>query len=261
MKYEITDIDRILILLKRLYTQDDPYAPATVISRRHMLPWIGGYGHGRTTKGEPYISLFSPNVKMHDKVCRVYPHMFKRLPDFINTDVPENVPHSKKNLTKEELMAEGRYYECPLWQAVLEWGDSLTQLGRPETRYGEVFKITASKKHYKEQPASPVVPNDAKSLDFWLMEAQNAVNAEIFDLAMTHIEPLYRDTAHVAKFRELVFPGGFDPKFAACYMMSMQAYGEARKTGENHATAVTIAYDAWFKHSNAPVPLHIKEET
>ena len=270
-----TRLNRIENMLELMYTADNPEDKHRY--RKNLLPWVGGYAHGRTEGGDPFIWLFSPHDKVIEKWVRVYDDRFKYLPDFIDTDVLENTPKAKANLDKNQLIRVKRYRECPLWQAILVLGDK-TNLGRPEIRYGNVYKVTSSTKHYKQprpqtavsqpeqeepqpQPQSKAkrtAPNDANRVDIWMAEAQNANTAVRLDQALFKLDANFGNVENVTRLRLAVFPGnnGFDHKFATSLTMAMLQYSKARTKGLTHADARDIAHNEFI----TGVPIHLLQK-
>ena len=264
-------LTRMENLLENMYTADNPEDMHRY--RKNLLPWVGGYAHGRTEKGDPFIWLFSPNDKVIEKWVRVYDDRFKYLPEFIDTDVPANTPKAKANPDKNALIKMRRYKECPMWKAILLLGDK-TNLGRPEIRYGNVYKVTSSTKHYKQQaqPQPETRPQTAVSqpeqlhgderpgpnrVDMWMLEAQKAKTAVRLDQALLKLEPDFRDVENVARLRGLLFAGsdGFDSSFATSITTAMLKYAEERGNGLTHADAKAIAHKK-FVHG---VPIHLNQ--
>lgn len=102
------------------------------------LHWIGGYVYGRTSNDEPFVILYPADPRLQEKAVRVYPHDFKKLPDFIPTDNIEG--ETDANPSKDKAIKRGIYNVCPLFQIVTYDGKD-TQMG-PEKRFGHVLAIT-----------------------------------------------------------------------------------------------------------------------
>ena len=55
----------------------------------NKLHWIGGYIYGRTSNGDPFVTLYPAADYLSNKICKVYPQDFRKLPSFID---PESFP-------------------------------------------------------------------------------------------------------------------------------------------------------------------------
>jgi hypothetical protein len=133
-----SQLDRIETMLKAILASDN------------HIHWIGSYAHGRTSTGDPYIVLFPASDKLEHKVCRVYESQFKKLPDFVNTNVPPSVRASKNTPAKDRATA------CQSFQIVTSDGKD-TQMGA-EKRFFGVLNISS----YTPAPqAETAVPQPA----------------------------------------------------------------------------------------------------
>lgn len=110
-----------------------------VAQTMNLIHWVGAYAYGRTSNGDPFIFLFSNNPKMMHKICRVYEGDFKKLPAFMNTNVPKNQPNSKNTPDRAELESGGNMKKCPAFQIVCYEGEN-TQMGK-ERRFSDVLYI------------------------------------------------------------------------------------------------------------------------
>lgn len=100
-----------------------------------LIAWVEGYVYGRTSQDDPFIVLYPAGEHLREKVCRVYPHQFKKLPNFIPTgDVPGD---TDGNPSKDKAQRAGIYHECPRFKIVLHLGRE-TQMGR-EKRFSDVL--------------------------------------------------------------------------------------------------------------------------
>lgn len=106
---------------------------------QNLIHWISAYAHGRTSTGDPFLFLFSSNPKLEKKICRVYEGDFKKLPDFINTNVPASTPKSKNTPDRAEFVANGKLLDCPAFQIICYMGEE-TQMGQ-ERRFSDVLYI------------------------------------------------------------------------------------------------------------------------
>jgi len=102
--------------------------------------WIGGYAYGRTKEhNDPFLYLYNPTVGMEEKVCRVYEKDFPKMPNFVDTNVPD-MPGRKENPSKQVLIESGRYIECPRFEIIMFLGRE-TNLG-PEKRFLGVSRVS-----------------------------------------------------------------------------------------------------------------------
>lgn len=102
------------------------------------LWWIGGYVYGVTSNGDIFVILYPADEKLQEKVVRVYPHDFGKLPAFIPLDVDGG--DTEANPNKEQARKKGIYHECPLFEIVTFDGKE-TQMGR-ERRFGDVLRVS-----------------------------------------------------------------------------------------------------------------------
>lgn len=112
---------------------------AMLTSERHIW-WVGGYVHGRTSQGDPFILLYPGSDKLNNKICRVYEHQFNRLPAYVNTDVPATAQDG--NPTRETAQRQGIYVPCPGFKIVTTNGKE-TQMG-PERRFFDTLWAPAA---------------------------------------------------------------------------------------------------------------------
>ena len=124
---QITQLDRLERMLSAILQADN------------RLHWIGGYVYGRTSNDDPFIILYPAAPYLNNKICRVYPHDFKKLPSFIPTDeIPAN---TDANPDKDKAIKKGIFHACPMFQIVTYAGKD-TQMG-PEVRFGDVLIVTS----------------------------------------------------------------------------------------------------------------------
>jgi hypothetical protein len=102
-----------------------------LLRSNNQLHWINAYAPGRTANGDEYIILYAANEKLNHKICRVYQEAFSRLPDYVDTNVPQNAPNG--NPTREEAHKRGILRTCPLFKIVTYDGRE-TAMG-PERRF------------------------------------------------------------------------------------------------------------------------------
>lgn len=194
-----------------------------------LVEWIGGYVYGATSTGDPFVILYPAAEHLKEKVCRVYPHQFKRLPAFINTD--GIVGDTDGNPSKEKAQRAGIYHECPVFKIVMHLGKD-TQMGR-EKRFGDVLYVSQA----AQAPAGSVPigtqttvkteEDDEKAR--WRVEAATAEDAFFFDTAMLRLAPWYQTSKNVEQFRETMF-GAFNGRHTADYVIGMEAYAAERMT-------------------------------
>jgi len=120
-----------------------------LLRNNDQLHWIGGYVHGRTGGNDPFIILYPASELLNHKVCRVYPHDFKKLPTFVNTDVPE--PAQNENPDKDKAIKRGLYFSCPNFLIVTYQGRETT-MGN-EIRFSDVLYIPQTTGKPVEQEA------------------------------------------------------------------------------------------------------------
>jgi hypothetical protein len=122
--------DNKLIQIEKLLT--------ALLRNNNQLHWIGGYVHGRTGNDDPFIILYPASDLLNHKICRVYPHDFKKLPDFIDTNVPPGITQDG-NPEKDKALKKGIYHPCNLFLITTYEGKE-TQMG-PEVRFSDVIRI------------------------------------------------------------------------------------------------------------------------
>lgn len=116
-----------------------------------LVEWIGGWVGGRTADGDPFLILYPASEHLKEKACRVYPHHFKRLPDFIPTaDVPAD---TDANPSKGQAQSAGIYHECPRFKIVMRLGRE-TKMGR-EKRFSDTLYVPP-----RQRSESPPAAND-----------------------------------------------------------------------------------------------------
>ena len=126
---------------------------------------IGGYVHGRTSNGDPFVLLYPAKKTLKHKITRVYEQHFNDLPWFIETKlIPKDAPDG--NPDKEQAKKKGIYHECD-WFEVATIDGKDTQMG-PEQRYYMTIKIVGQSSPPEkpiEQPieefAPPTVEHEA----------------------------------------------------------------------------------------------------
>lgn len=122
---------------------------AALLKSDGHIHYIGGYAHGRTSQGDPFIILYPQRDDLEKQVCRVYPRSFKKLPAFVDTAVNGAQP-SKTAPDKPEAKKRGIYRECPMFCIVTYFGKE-TQMGR-ERRFSDVLYQTNGRPPAEEKP-------------------------------------------------------------------------------------------------------------
>ena len=117
------------------------------------LWWIGGYVYGVTGNNDPFIILYPADEKLNEKVVRVYPHDFKKLPAFIQ---PVDGGDTEANPNKEQAKKKNIYHECPMFEIVTFDGKE-TQMGR-ERRFGDVLRLSRKAAEAALMAQRPQVP-------------------------------------------------------------------------------------------------------
>ena len=81
MAYVITGIQKLLV--------DTPeILKYSIVAAKNGTPHlVGGFAHGRTSNGDPYVLLYPAQKNLKHKICRVYEQLFHELPYFIETNV------------------------------------------------------------------------------------------------------------------------------------------------------------------------------
>lgn len=195
-----------------------------------LTDWVGGYVYGRTSNDDPFIVLYPAADHLKEKLCRVYPHQFKKLPAFIDTGrVPAD---TDGNPSKDKAQRAGIYHDCPRFKIVMHLGRE-TQMGR-EKRFSDVLYVPASE-HQKNQEsikkpagATPDRGNDEDVKTHWRVEAATSADPMMFDTAVAKLEPWFQNSDNVQQFRQLLF-GEWDPACARGYTVALEAYGARRK--------------------------------
>lgn len=199
-----------------------------LLKSANNIYWIGGYAYGRTSNNDPFLILYPAGDRLKKKACRVYPQDFKKLPDYVNTNVPEGAQDA--NPTRPEAEKAGIYTPCQLFQIVTYDGVD-TNIGKPERRFGDVLRISnqpapaasapaapAGKTRQQRQsrqpkprqaPAAPPPPpaaDDDPELPDYRQLALDAKTAAAFDYGayMTLKNGLYTEQSRITAIRELI---------------------------------------------------------
>lgn len=211
-----------------------------------LVEWVGGYVYGRTSNDDPFIILYPAADHLKEKVCRVYPHQFKRLPDFIPIDdIPAD---TDANPSKGQAQRAEIYHECRPFKVVMHLGKE-TQMGR-EKRFSDVLYVPQQKSRpaaarpaqrtepangASQTPAGRTATDNRQAVDededdaktHWRVQAATAGDPFIFDTAIVELSPWFRNSTNVKKFREALF-GEWDPNKTAGYVVALEEYAAQR---------------------------------
>lgn len=108
-----------------------------LLKSSNQIHWVGGYAPGKTKSGDPYLILYPKGEQLEHKICRVYPHDFKKLPDFISREIPQGVGNG--NPKRDEAKQAGNYKGCPMF-CILTFHGKETNFGR-EIRFSDVLFV------------------------------------------------------------------------------------------------------------------------
>lgn len=247
------------------------------------LWWIGGYVHGVTGNDDPFIILYPADEKLQEKVVRVYPHDFKKLPAFIPAGAAGG--DTEANPNKEQARRKGIYHECPVFEIVTFDGKE-TQMGR-ERRFGDVLRLSrkaaeaaqaAQQKQGHGQPPQrpapaqsptppPIMPSEPARVgamplpDYGKLALESKTEKE-FDYAafMTLRNGLFTDQERVTVVREKLVPawrpGG---KANAAMLEALAVYRVKRGEAEGRGEAAKPAHDFALREARNAYNQAIKE--
>ncbi len=123
----------------KLLDQSDLALKYSIITAREGTPHlIGGFAHGRTSKGDPYVLLYPAQKNLKHKICRVYEQFFHELPFFIETNIIADDAQDG-NPDKDAAKNKGIYRKCD-WFEIATVPGKETQMG-PEQRFLMTIKI------------------------------------------------------------------------------------------------------------------------
>ena len=234
------------------------------------LWWVSGYIYGQTSNGDLFIILYPSAENLKEKVVRVYPHDFKKLPAFIPTDVDGG--DTEANPSKEQARKKGIYHECPAFEIVTYDGKD-TQMGK-ERRFGDVLRLSRAAREALGQvgratppppppanvgaqtrptaapPAAPPPPppppaDELMHLPDYRALALAATTEQAFDYAafMALRNGLYTEQEHISKTRLSLVPAwkpGERPN--AAMLAALETYRDKRSAAEARGEAPSEAH-------------------
>lgn len=238
-----------------------------VLKSGNHIHWIGGYVYGRTSNDDPFILLYPAADNLNEKIVRVYPQDFKKLPAFIDTgDVPAD---TENNPNKGQAQKKGIYHTCPLFQIVTYDGKE-TQMG-PEKRFGDVVRVkdsptlpaqngrisapppaqngqpvsrinrpAAPAAQPATPPAAPKSNNPIPPKD-WELDALTSTDPLMFDTAVVHVITWFKDATQVTTARETMF-GAWVGARAPAYLAGLKTYARKRDELESDGQPATAAH-------------------
>lgn len=121
---------------------------------------IGGYVHGRTSNGDPFVLLYPAKKTLKHKITRVYEQSFGDMPWFVETNNISNDAQDG-NPDKEEAQKKGIYHECD-WFEIATIDGKDTQMG-PEQRFYMTIRILNQK---SQQPPPSNEPAEYSTEEF-----------------------------------------------------------------------------------------------
>ena len=115
---------------------------------------IGGYVHGRTSNGDPFVLLYPAKKTLKHKITRVYEQSFGDMPWFVETN---NISNNAQdgNPDKEQAQKKGIYHECD-WFEIATIDGKDTQMG-PEQRFYMTIRILNQKSQQPPPSNEPAV--------------------------------------------------------------------------------------------------------
>ena len=229
--------------------------------------WIGGFVYGQTSRDDLFIILYPADEKLNEKVVRVYPHDFKKLPRYIPTEGIDG-GDTEANPNKEQARKKGIYHECPAFEIVTFDGKD-TQMGK-ERRFGDVLRVsragqealgapgggvgaptrandgrrTTDDTRRPQQPPPPP-PDERPALPDYRALALEAKTEREFDYAayMVLKNGLYSEQDRITKTREVIVPGWRPGGRANGAMLkALEVYREKRQAAEGRGEASGAAH-------------------
>lgn len=232
------------------------------------LWWIGGWVQGVTGNNDPFIILYPADEKLHEKVVRVYPHDFSKLPAFIPTDSLDG-GDTEANPNKEQARKKGIYHECPIFEIVTFDGKE-TQMGR-ERRFGDVLRLSrkaaeavaeaqrqqrpVQQQQIAPQPQQnpapqqrpPEPPAEAAVLPDYRRLVVGAKVAHEFDYAayMVLRNGVYDSVDRIAKTRANLVPDWLPaPKANTALLRALEVYRDKRTAAEADGNVPAVAHQS-----------------
>ena len=183
-----------------------------LLKSNDIIHWVGGYVQGRTTPkddqriGDPFIILYPASERLNHKICRVYEHDFAKLPDFVDTDVPEDA-RVDDNPDRDKAIKKRVYRPCPPFLITIYEGKE-TQMG-PEKRFLDVVRVSRPKDE-TPQPTSPAPQPPAPApapaplrahvqaaLHDYFRQLEGQMPTGLYDLVLQEVErPLLETVMH-----------------------------------------------------------------
>lgn len=236
------------------------------------LWWVGGFVYGITGNNDPFIILYPADEKLHEKVVRVYPHDFKKLPAFIPTDVDSG--DTEANPNKEQARKKGIYHECPIFEIVTFDGKE-TQMGR-ERRFGDVLRLSRKaaeavteaqrqQKPVQQQPLAPQpqqrpaqqqrppeLPAESATLPDYRRLAVETTAAHEFDYAayMVLRNGVYDSVERITKTRISLVPEWQpSPATNEAALLALEVYRDKRAAAEAGGDELKVAHQTAKKEA------------
>ena len=125
--------------MQKILAQSEENLKYTIVAAKNGTPHlVGGFAHGRTSNGDPYVLLYPAQKNLKHKITRVYEHLFPELPYFVETNaIPDNA--QDRNPDKDKAKKQGIYRECD-WFEIATVDGKTTQMG-PEQRFLMTIKV------------------------------------------------------------------------------------------------------------------------
>jgi len=244
------------------------------------LWWVSGYVYGVTGNGDPFIILYPADEKLQEKIVRVYPHDFKKLPAFIPTNVDSG--DTEANPNKEQARKKGIYHECPMFEIVTHDGKD-TQMGK-ERRFSDVLRLSrkameaaaAAGRPQGQAPAPaqgaaqqrPSVPPPPPADDAMMPLpdyrglAVEATMTAAFDYAayMVLKNGLFTDQERITQTRERIVPAWKpSPRTNGAMLAALEVYREKRTAAEGRGEAARAAHEFALREARSEYNKEIGE--
>lgn len=132
MAYLITGMQKLLVDTPEILRY------SIVAAKKGTPHLVGGFAHGRTSNGDPYVLLYPAQKNLKHKICRVYKQFFHELPFFVETNaIPDDAQDG--NPDKDSAKKKSIYRECD-WFEIATVDGKKTKMG-PEQRFLMTIKI------------------------------------------------------------------------------------------------------------------------